>query len=89
MGVVGIYDARPEAMPNHGAYCRPDLQLVDDLHASGNSRQTCRGSDVASDGVTRHSLADAAQQPNHRGNHEPARHGSSHCGGIDEGEQVS
>jgi len=66
-----------------------NLQLVDDLHAAGNPGQACRGGDVAPAGVARHRPADAAQQSNHGGNHEPAFQSRSDRGRSDEGEHVS
>src|SRR5438093_6597622 len=62
MGVVRIYHARPEAMPDHGAHHGLGLQLVGDLHALGNPGQACGSGDLASVGVVRHSSADPARQ---------------------------
>ncbi len=58
---------------------RSDLQLVDGLHAAGNSGQACRGDHLATAGAARHRAADPAQQSNHGGSHQHAFQGWADC----------
>jgi hypothetical protein len=61
-----------------------DLQLVDGLHATGNTGQARRSDHFAPAGAAWNRTADMARQSNHRGNHQHACNGASHSGGADE-----
>ena len=89
VGMGRIHDAGPEAMPGDGAHNGTHLQLLADLHALGNSGQTCRGSDIAAAGAARHRAADPARQSDDGGDHQHLCEGIADYCGIDAGQRLS
>jgi hypothetical protein len=83
------FTTRPQAMPNHGAHHRIDLQLVDHLHAPGNPGQACRGRDQPPIGVAWNRTTNTSQQSNHCGDHQHALQGGTDCDGAHESQCVS
>src|SRR5260370_1592606 len=84
-----LHDTRPETMPNHGAYHRLGIQLVDDLHAFGNPGQARRSGDLKAPGVARHRPANQSRKSDHGGDHEHAFEGTADRGNTDQSERVS
>ena len=89
VGLGGVHDARPKTMPDYGADHRLGLQLVDDLHAPGNSGQTRRSHYLPALSLARHRPADASRESDHGGDYEHACEGITDRPNIDPGEQVS
>ncbi len=57
VGMGRVQHAGPEAVPGNGAHHRAGLQLVDDFHAAGNSRQMCGGHHLSPLGAARYRTA--------------------------------
>src|SRR5215475_2827565 len=89
VGLGGLYDARPEALPGDGADYGPGLQLVDSVHAAGNSGEARRSDYLTAASAARHRTADAARQSNQGGGHQHAFQGAGDGHGFEQGERVS
>jgi hypothetical protein len=86
--MVRFYHTGPEPLSDHGAPDGADLQLVDDLHAIGDSGSARRSHHVASAGAAWHRQTNQARQSNHRGDHQHAFERIDHSGSADEGKRL-
>src|ERR1022692_3186826 len=71
-----------------GASDSTDLQLVDGLHETGNSREARRGDYFASAGAAWNCAADQARQSDHGGDHQHPCDGIGDSSGADENQRL-
>ena len=64
VGMGRLHHARPEAVPSDVAHDRSDLQLVDGLHAAGNSGQACQREAITSRPLALHGIARQTRHSN-------------------------